>query len=82
MPASSKEFLDIQATIECRFNHKRVHDTIRTYSHNILAIKIFSEKLSSSGPFVTKFHIAGCQLYQVGLGQVCLPDSPIVYSKF
>ena len=33
MPVSSKEFLDIQATIECRFTLKRVHDMTRTYSH-------------------------------------------------
>ena len=32
-PASSKEFLDIQATIECGFTLKRVRDMIRTYSH-------------------------------------------------
>ena len=31
-PVSSKEFLDIQATIECRFTLKRVRDMIRTYS--------------------------------------------------
>ena len=31
-PASSKEFLDIQATIECEFTLKRVHDRTRTYS--------------------------------------------------
>ena len=30
--ASSKEFLDIQATIECGFTLKRVRDMIRTYS--------------------------------------------------
>ena len=30
--ASSKKFLDIQATVECRFTLKRVHDMIRTYS--------------------------------------------------
>ena len=33
-PASSKEFLDIQATIECEFTLKRVRDMIRTYSHD------------------------------------------------
>ena len=33
MPASSKEFLDIQATIECGFTLKRVRDMTRTYSH-------------------------------------------------
>ena len=32
VPASSKEFLDIQATIECGFTLKRVRDMIRTYS--------------------------------------------------
>ena len=31
-PASSKEFLDIQATIECGFTLKRVRDMINTYS--------------------------------------------------
>ena len=31
-PASSKEFLDIQATIECGFTLKRVRDMIRRYS--------------------------------------------------
>ena len=30
-PASSKEFLDIQATMECGFTLKRVSDMIRTY---------------------------------------------------
>ena len=31
-PVSSKEFLDIQATIECGFTLKRVRDMIRTFS--------------------------------------------------
>ena len=30
--ALSKDFLDIQATIECEFTLKRVRDMIRTYS--------------------------------------------------
>ena len=30
-PASSKEFLDIQAIIECGFTLKRVRDMTRTY---------------------------------------------------
>ena len=33
-PASSKEFLDIQATIGCGFTLKHVRDMIRTYSHS------------------------------------------------
>ena len=31
-PVSNKEFLDIQATIECRLTLKCVRDMIRTYS--------------------------------------------------
>ena len=31
-PASSTEFLDIQAIVECGFNLKRVRDMTRTYS--------------------------------------------------
>ena len=31
-PASSKEFLDIQAELECGFILERVRDLIRTYS--------------------------------------------------
>ena len=31
-PASSKKFLDIQATVECGFTLKRVRDMTRTYS--------------------------------------------------
>ena len=31
-PASSKEFVDIQATIECGFTLKRVRDMTRTYN--------------------------------------------------
>ena len=35
-PDSSKEFLDIQAAIECGFALKRVRDMARTYSHIVL----------------------------------------------
>ena len=31
-PVSSKEFLEIQTTIQCEFTLKRVRDMIRTYS--------------------------------------------------
>ena len=41
-PASSKEFLDIQATIECGFTLKRVCDMTRTYSL-LSSDKIFNE---------------------------------------
>ena len=36
MPASSKEFLDIHATIECGFTLKRILDMTRTYSQLFL----------------------------------------------
>ena len=39
-PASSKEFLDIQATIECGFTLKRVRDMIITYSQADYSSKI------------------------------------------
>ena len=42
-PASSKEFLDIQATIECGFTLKRVRDMIKTYS--LILLVLLSEKL-------------------------------------
>ena len=38
-PASSKAFLDIQATIECGFTLKRVRDMTRAYSHKVLYIE-------------------------------------------
>ena len=39
-PASSKEFLDIQATIECGFTLKRVRDMIKTYSHDYCHVEM------------------------------------------
>ena len=45
-PASSKEFLDIQATIECGFTLKRVRDMTRTYSQLIVG---GCEKIISAG---------------------------------
>ena len=47
-PALSKEFLDIQATIECQFTLKRVRDMTRTYSHNVLTEEINKTALSSN----------------------------------
>ena len=48
--ASSKEFFDIQATIECGFTLKHVRDMTRTYSQWYLMIKIFN----------TFFYIINC----------------------
>ena len=47
-PASSKEFLDIQATVECGFTLKLVRDMIKTYNplftsnSNIVFVRIWS----------------------------------------
>ena len=41
--ASSKEFLDIQATIECGLTLKRVRDMTRTYSQT-LNLLLITEK--------------------------------------
>ena len=39
-PASSKEFLDIQATIECGFTLKHVRDMTRTYSQSSFMLSL------------------------------------------
>ena len=46
--ASSKEFLDIQATIECGFTLKRGRDMIRTYSQNTFALDLIWNQMDSS----------------------------------
>ena len=43
-PAWSKEFLDIQASIECRFTLKLVRDMIITYIPNIFIFSMFIYK--------------------------------------
>ena len=45
---SSKEFLDIQATIECGFTLKRVRDMIRTYRLLFSFVFLFSFKILGS----------------------------------
>ena len=47
-PASSKEFLDIQATAECGFTLKLVRDTIKTYNHIYRAQTNNKESISLS----------------------------------
>ena len=42
VPASRKEFLDIQASIKYGFNLKRVRDLIRTYRQWNMIIKVFA----------------------------------------
>ena len=65
---SSKEFLDIRATIECGFIVKRVRDMIRTYSQIILVLQglfkinvswrltnmVFQKQITEKAAFVLK----------------------------
>ena len=51
-PASSKEFLDIQATIECGFTLKRVRDMIRTYSgRDVIGLRNRILAFKNNSPF-------------------------------
>ena len=43
-PVSSKEFLDIQAIMECGFTLKRVRDMIKIYSNSFLFSLFLNEK--------------------------------------
>ena len=47
-PASSKEFLDIQATVECGFTLKLVRDMIKTYNQTYLCLLLLNLKLSNT----------------------------------
>ena len=47
-PASSMELLDIQATIECGFTHKRVRDMTRTYSYISSVLERFGTALQQN----------------------------------
>ena len=49
MPASSKEFLDIQATIECGFTLKCIRDVTRTY-HQMHCTDKYSQQSSIIWP--------------------------------
>ena len=46
---SNKEFLDIQATVECRFTLKRIRDMVITYSQMYRTVK-FSQHSSTMWP--------------------------------
>ena len=55
VPVSSKEFLDIQATIECRFTLKYVRDMIITYRHHFFYSEIVYRCIPKLEPFFIKF---------------------------
>ena len=64
VPASSKDFLDIQATIECGFTLKCVRDMTRTYSQMHRTDK-YSEHSSIIWPvwlngWVFVYELSGC----------------------
>ena len=50
-PASTKEFLDIQATVECGFTLKRVRDMTRTYSHDTIMFGFIKKMIVLVMPF-------------------------------
>ena len=64
MPASSKEFLDIQATIECGFNLKCICDMIRTYSHvcRLKLWNLFKNRVWHKSYLKTLQNLWGCVL--------------------
>ena len=62
MPVSRKEFLDIQATMKCRFTLKRVHDMIRTYIHSNQGYK------KSLLSLVTRIYLENRQVWKIFLG--------------
>ena len=51
MPALTKEFLDIQTTIECGFTLKSVDDMIRTYCQMHYTGKYSEHTAQSFGQF-------------------------------
>ena len=63
-PASSKEFLDIQATVECGFTVKLVRDMIKSYSqmHRTDKSSQHSSIIWSVGPngWVFVYELRGC----------------------
>ena len=62
MPVSSKEFLDIQATMECAFTLKHVRDMIRTYSQIAFYITfIFKNFLKKSNNLIPTSVVAFLQ---------------------
>ena len=81
MPVSSKEFLDIQANMECRFTLKRVRDMIRTYSQMHCTDK-YSQHSSIIWPvwlngWVFVYEVSGCMFKFIAVikGYLC-------YKKF
>ena len=59
-PVSSREFLDIQASIECGFTLKRVHDMIKTYSFNTFFKKIKTTRSYGTGLSTTTSDEISC----------------------
>ena len=61
-PVSSKEFLEIQATKECRFTMKRVRDMIITYVSQVKKARILCETIN-------RIHATGLFLYALNTSE-------------
>ena len=68
-PASSKEFLDIQATIECGFTLKRVRDMTRTYSDYCVKVQLKWSFLENCIDIIRKQKINTSNCDEHGLGK-------------
>ena len=78
-PASSKEFLDIQATIECGFTLKRVRDMTKTYSQCSLCCSssYFRVLLCTHGGPLQCFSTYFGKLKEIEVLQPIFPDCVI-----
>ena len=57
-PVSNREFLDIQATVECRFTLKRLRDMIITWSQVSLFFPLVFETIERLTCFLTEQNTA------------------------
>ena len=64
VPVSSKLFLDVQGTIECRFTLKCVSDIILTYSHGPTFLDLFKFNVNS-------FQVTDPNLYTLKTENLC-----------
>ena len=75
-PASTKDFLDIQATIECGFTLKHLHDMTKTYSQMHHTDK-YSQHSSIIWPvwlnsWVFVYELSGCGFFKSSCSHIFL----------
>ena len=80
-PASSKEFLDIQATVECGFTLKRVRDMTRTYTH-FICFTIFISNVSSLSLIISLANFIFCRCSTFSINIFSLFISSVAISHF